>query len=378
MKIPYLDLKQTTASFAGEIEKRVAEVVTSGRYLLGENVAAFEREYSDYIGTARAVACGNGLDALTLIFRALLLQGRLDPGDEVIVPANTFVASVLSISRNGLVPVMVEPSPTDYELDASRIEKAISSHTRAILLVHLYGRCAYNSAIEDISRRYNLIVVEDNAQSHGAFYFPEPGMAPRRTGSLGFAAAHSFYPGKNLGALGDAGAITTSDTDFADLVRALANYGSSKKYVFDYEGRNSRMDEIHAAALRVKLSRLDADNLRRIGIARRYNNDIRNPLIALPPFGESGSNVYHIYPVMSERRDALKDFLDEKGIGTIIHYPIPPHLQKCYKDRGILRMPEPPVISERLARQELSIPLNVNMTDAEVKYVVDTLNEFKM
>lgn len=376
MKIPYLDLKQTTLSFGGEIERRVAEVVSSGRYLLGENVAAFEREYAEYIGTEQTIACGNGLDALTLIFRALMLQGKLQPGDEVIVPANTFVASVLAISRNGLVPVMVEPSPTDYELDASRMETAISSRTRAILLVHLYGHCAYNEEIEEISHRYNLIVVEDNAQSHGAFHFPESGGAPRRTGSLGFAAGHSFYPGKNLGALGDAGAVTTSDAEFADLVRALANYGSSKKYVFDYEGRNSRMDEIHAATLRVKLRRLDADNLRRIEIARRYNEEIKNPLLTLPPFGEPGSNVYHIYPVMTERRDALKEYLDEKEIGTIIHYPIPPHLQKCYKDRGILRMPEPPVISERLAREELSIPLNTNMTDAEVQYVIDSLNSF--
>ncbi len=377
MRIPYLDLKATTESFGGEIERRVAEVVSSGRYLLGAECEAFEREYADWLGCAHTVACGNGLDALTLIFRAYLERGDMVPGDEVIVPANTFVASVLAVSRNGLVPVMVEPSEQTYEIDACRIERAITSRTRAILLVHLYGRCAYTGRIGEICRRNNLLVVEDNAQAHGCLFFPDNGGVPQRTGSIGHAAGHSFYPGKNLGALGDAGAVTTDDAGFASLVRSLANYGSARKYVFDHEGSNSRMDEVQAAALRVKLRRLDADNERRIKLAERYAAGISNPLIRLPELGRRGGNVYHIYPVMTAYRDELQKYLVEKGIGTIIHYPIPPHRQRCYAGKGILHMPEPPCITDMLAARELSIPLNTNMTDAEADYVIEALNAFR-
>jgi dTDP-4-amino-4,6-dideoxygalactose transaminase len=377
MKVPYLDLKATTESFHGELEATASRIVSGGRYLLGEECAAFEREYADFIGVRNTVCCGNGLDALTLIYRAYIERGDMAPGDEVIVPANTFVASILAISENGLVPVLVEPSAATYEIDPDKIEQAITGKTRGILIVHLYGLCAWNEKIADVCRRHNLIVTEDNAQAHGCKFFPSDGAEPVRTGSIGHSAGHSFYPGKNLGALGDAGAVTTNDDEFATLIRSLANYGSSRKYVFQYEGRNSRMDELQAAILRVKLQRLDADNTVRMDIAKLYAERINNEWIKLPILAPRETNVYHIYPVMTEHRDRLQEYLNEKGIGTIIHYPIPPHKQACYAGKGILNMPEPPAITERLSAQELSIPLNPNMTPEQIEYVVATINEFQ-
>lgn len=370
-RIPYLNLQAVTASFDGVLENAASRVVTSGRYLLGEETKAFEEEYARFIGTQHCVAVGNGLDALTLIFRAYMEMGLLKRGDEVICPANTFVASLLAVSENGLVPVLVEPNIHTLNIDADRIEQAIGPRTRAIMLVHLYGRCAYSEKIAAICRKYNLLLIEDNAQAHGCMY------DHRRTGSLGNAAGHSFYPGKNLGALGDAGAITTDDPRLAATVRSLANYGSSRKYVFDYVGRNSRMDEIQAAMLRVKLPRLDADNQRRRDVALRFIREVKNTKITLPVLVDERQHVFHIFPILCAQRDRLQEFLEAKGIGTLIHYPIPPHRQECYKDKGILKFPDKLPITERIHEEELSLPCNPVLTDADVTAIIAALNEFE-
>ena len=383
MTIPYLDLKKVTDSFGGEIEQAVNRAVTSGWYLHGASTDRFEEEFARYIGTGAAVGCANGLDALWLIFRAYIELGRLHPGDEVIVPANTYIASLLSISENGLVPVLVEPDPVTYNLDGSKIEEALGPKTRAVLLVHLYGQNGYTEEIGRICRERGLLLVEDNAQAHGCVWrgssVTDPEFAVRRTGSLGHAAGHSFYPGKNLGALGDAGAVTTSDAELAGTVRALGNYGSKEKYVFSHLGRNSRIDEIQAAVLSVKLRRLDADNARRREIAARYAIGITNPAFALPvTAGDPDSHVFHIYPVLCEDRDAARKYFDGKGIQTLIHYPVPPHLQKCYAGKNILRLPASLAITEKIHRSELSLPLSPVLTDSEVAEIIEAANAWRI
>lgn len=365
--IKFLDLKAVNDRFRNEISEATARVAESGWYLLGNEVTAFEKEYSSYIGTRHCVGCGNGLEALTLILRAWKEMGMLQEGDEVIVPANTYIASILAISENGLTPVLVEPDNSTFQIDAGNIEKAITSRTKAIMIVHLYGRCSYTHRIGDIARDNNLLLIEDNAQAHGCRF------EERRTGSLGHAAAHSFYPGKNLGALGDAGAVTTDDEKLASMVRALANYGSSRKYVFDYRGINSRLDELQAAVLRAKLPHLDSDNSRRREVARMYCEGIHHPDIQLPAWPENAeSNVWHIFPLMTKRRDELQSYLSEKGIQTLIHYPIPPHLQRCYPDWNTLSLP----ITERIHSRELSLPISPVITDEEADYIISTLNSF--
>ena len=365
--VEFLDLKAVTALHSEEINQAVRQVVDSGWYLQGETVKAFEQEYAAYIGTRNAVTCANGLDALICIYQALLELGRLKPGDEVIVPANTYIASILAISENGLVPVLVEPRMDTLEIDPDRIEAAITERTRSVLIVHLYGRCAYDCKIEEICRTYDLFLVEDNAQAHGCLW------QGRRTGSLGHAAGHSFYPGKNLGALGDAGAVTTDDDRLAEVVRAVANYGSSRKYVFDYRGRNSRMDEVQAAALRVKLKYLDSDNARRLAVARSYRAGICNPMVKIPPETPEGQNVYHLFPIFCECRDDLQSFLKEAGIQTLIHYPIPPHKQACYWEWNGSSYP----VTEMIHRQELSLPISQVMTQVQVEQVIDAVNRFQ-
>lgn len=362
--IPYLDLQKVTLLHGDEIQKAVADVVSSGWYLQGKVNERFERNYADYIGTRFCVGCANGLDSLILIFRAYIELGVLKPGDEVIVPANTYIASILAISENGLVPVLVEPSEKSYQIDSERIEEAITEKTRAILIVHLYGCCAYTDRIGEICKKYNLKLIEDNAQAHGCKF------RGRRTGSLGDAAGHSFYPGKNLGALGDAGAVTTDDEELAKTVRFLANYGSQRKYVFKYRGRNSRLDEIQATVLDVKLKYLDEDNERRKAIARRYIDGIHNPHIKLPRVEDWDSNVFHIFPIMTERRDELQNFLADNGIQTLIHYPIPPHKQECYKEWNHRSYP----ITERLSAQELSLPLYPSLSSSDLTSILDLLN----
>lgn len=365
--IKFLDLQKVTQKYSEEIHDTVKRVIDSGWYLQGKENEKFEADYADYIGTKYAVGVANGLDALIWIFRAYMEMGIMQPGDEVIVPANTYIASILAISENGLKPVLVEPRIGTYQIDDSKIEEAITSRTKAILIVHLYGQCAYTEHIGDLCRKYNLKLVEDNAQAHGCLF------QGRKTGSLGDAAGHSFYPGKNLGALGDGGAITTNDEVLAKETRALANYGSQKKYVFKYCGRNSRLDEIQAALLGVKLKHLDEDNAIRKEIAKYYIDHIVNPHIITPFINDWAANVFHIFPVRCKRRDGLQKYLTEKGIQTIIHYPIPPHKQECYKDWNNLSFP----ITEQIHREELSLPMSPLILKEELDFIVCCLNKYR-
>ena len=372
--IKFLDLQKVTALYAQEYHEAVRGVVDSGWFLQGEQVKAFESEYASYIGTRHCIGVGNGLDALTLIYRAYLQMGLLREGDEVMVPANTYIASILAISENGLRPVLIEPRWDTLEIDDSLLEQHLTERTRSVMIVHLYGRNAYTDRIGDFCRRHNLLLVEDNAQAHGAVALLTTDNHPfKRTGSLGHAAGNSFYPGKNLGAMGDAGAVTTDDDQLADIIRSLGNYGSSRKYVFDYVGRNSRLDEMQAALLRVKLRHLDADNERRRQIARRYEQGISNPLITLPSKTADAENVYHLFPIFTPWRDALQQYLCEHGVETLVHYPIPPHQQRCYAEWHHLSLP----ITERISREELSLPMSPALGDDEVDEVIRLVNEFK-
>ncbi len=366
--IKYLPLKQINDRYDAELREAVGRVMDSGWYLKGEHTQRFEKNYATYIGTKYCVGVANGLDALTLILRAYIEKGVMQPGDEVIVPANTFIASILSISDCGLTPVLVEPSIDTFQIDDSQIEEVITERTKALMIVHLYGRCAYTEKIGMICKKHQLKLIEDNAQAHGCFAPMDNGQW-RRTGSLGDAAAHSFYPGKNLGALGDAGAVTTNDKELAQIIEELGNYGSSKKYVFDYQGRNSRLDEIQAAMLDVKLRHLDEDNQRRQAVADYYINNVKHPEILLPTPSQS---VYHIFPILCERRDELQQYLKENGVETMIHYPIPPHKQACYKEWNDLSFP----ITERIHRQELSLPCHPAMKQEEADQIVSLLNRF--
>lgn len=369
--IEYLNLKQITALHLREIETAVEKVIESGWYLQGKSVSTFERQYATYIGTRWCVSCGNGLDALTLIFRACKELGKLKEGDEVIVPANTYIASILSITENRLKPILVEPRWDTMEINDQLLEGVITPRTKALLLVHLYGRCAMTPNIAEICQRHGLLLIEDNAQAHGCQYIPGNGDRPCHTGSLGYAAAHSFYPGKNLGALGDAGAVTTDDETLAQMVRALGNYGSSHKYVFPYQGRNSRMDELQAAVLSVKLPYLDQENNRRKEIAKYDLTHIHNDNVVLPLMDKT-DNVWHVFPIRCKYRDQLQAYLDRKGIGTMIHYPIPPHQQACYREWKDLKLP----ITEKIHREELSLPLHQALTNSEVETIIKTVNSF--
>ena len=386
MKIPFLSLQDVTAMHGEEIREAARRVIDSGWYLQGKENEQFEKHYAEYIGTKHCIGCANGLDALIWIFRAYIELGVMKPGDEVIVPANTYIATILAITENGLVPVLVEPRKDTLQIDDSLIEERITDRTKAICIVHLYGRNACTSHILDLCRKYDLKLVEDNAQAHGCRF------NGKRTGSLGSAAGHSFYPGKNLGALGDGGAVTTSDKELADCIRALANYGSQKKYVFKYTGRNSRLDEIQAAVLDVKLRHLDEDLKARQAIAAYYYDNINNPLITLPKRLPDSENVYHLFPVLvnlpslqgraGERlvslRDALQAYLAENGVGTVIHYPIPPHLQECYQNHPSLQgRAGDRLITEMLADCELSLPISQCMTIEEAEYVVKLINDWR-
>lgn len=373
MNVPFLSLRDVTAMHGDEIREAARRVIDSGWYLQGKENEAFEQHYAEYIGTKYCIGCANGLDALIWIWRAYIELGVMQPGDEVIVPANTYIATILAITENGLRPVCVEPDPRTLEIDDNLIEAAITAKTKAICIVHLYGRCAMTDKIADICKRHGLKLVEDNAQAHGCRF------NGKRTGSIGDAAGHSFYPGKNLGALGDAGAVTTNDEELAKAIRALANYGSQKKYVFKYTGRNSRLDEIQAAILDVKLRHLDEDVALRQQVADYYYDHISNPLITLPKRLPHEENVYHLFPILvtERKRDALHDYLEQRGIGTVIHYPIAPHKQECYAKEAwnVPQLSLP--ITERLADEELSIPMSPCMTQEQIEYVVKCVNEFR-
>ena len=401
MNIPFLSLHDVTAKYKDEIHEAVTRVVDSGWYLQGKENELFEQHYAEYIGSKHCIGCANGLDALIWIFQAYIELGVMQPGDEVIVPANTYIATILAITENGLVPVLVEPRKDTLQIDDTLIEERITERTRAICIVHLYGRLAYTEKIGELCKKYNLKLVEDNAQAHGCAVEAKRRKGDeamrkeyKRTGSLGDAAGHSFYPGKNLGALGDGGAVTTDDDELAATIRALANYGSQKKYVFKYTGRNSRLDEIQAAVLDVKLRHLDEDLKARQAIAAYYYDHICNPLITLPKRLPDSENVYHLFPILvggdeamrrsgdkAELRDKLQAYLQENGVGTVIHYPIPPHLQECYQNHPSLqgrdgeRLALP--ITEMLADIELSLPISPTMTIEEAKEVVRLINNWR-
>ena len=433
--VPFLDIQKITASFEPALSEAVSRVIKKGWFIHGEEVAAFEKEYAEYTGTKNCIGVANGLDALRLILRAYMEMGVMKEGDEIVVPANTYIASILAITENRLVPVLVEPDLNTYNLDISLIEQHITNRTKAIMVVHLYGRTCWSGQIEGTAQQYNLKIVEDNAQAAGAYYVPEfqglkvsegvetlgdaassgdhvsgsqgftvSGLNKtlkhwnpetlRRTGSLGDAAGHSFYPGKNLGALGDGGAVTTSDDELAQVVRTIANYGSIKKYVNDYKGVNSRLDEIQAAILRVKLPRLDSDNAHRRKIAAYYINNINTPYITLPltrnaELGAkrrsrtSGSEtrnaecetltaVWHLFIIRHPNRDKLQKYLAEHNIQTLIHYPLPPHKQKAYSEWDSLNLP----LTEKIHREVISLPISQVMTLDEAKIIVEILNKF--
>ena len=367
--VKFLDLQKITAKYADEIHEAAVRVIDSGWYLQGKENERFEANYANYIGSKNCVGCANGLDALIWIFRAYIELGIMKQGDEVIVPANTYIATILAITENGLVPVLVEPNLETLQIDDNKIEAAITDKTKAVCIVHLYGRCAYTEKIGFICRSRGLKLIEDNAQAHGCIFDGNG----KKTGSLGDAAGHSFYPGKNLGAFGDGGAVTTDDDLLAGTIRSLANYGSSKKYVFKYCGRNSRLDEIQAAILDVKLSHLDEDLEARKQVAEYYYQNIKNPLITLPVPAARESHVFHQVPILCSRRDELQQFLAENGVQTLIHYPIPPHKQECYKKWNSWSFP----IAERIHAEELSLPISPVMTQEEIETVVKFVNLFK-
>ena len=382
MNIPFLSLHDVTAKYREEIHEAVLRVVDSGWYLQGKENERFEQHYAEYIGTKHCIGCANGLDALIWIFRAYIEMGVMQQGDEVIVPANTYIATILAITENGLVPVLVEPRIDTLQIDDSLIEERITERTKAICIVHLYGRLAYTEKIGELCKKYGLKLIEDNAQAHGCaapIANSQLPIAYKKTGSLGDAAGHSFYPGKNLGALGDGGAVTTDDDELAAAIRALANYGSQKKYVFKYTGRNSRLDEIQAAVLDVKLRYLDEDTRLRQQIADFYYEHIDNPLITLPKRLLDVENVYHLFPILvkGERRDKLQAYLADNGVGTVIHYPIAPHKQDCYANEA-WNMPQLSLqITEMLADCELSLPMSPTMMIEEAQEVVRLINEWK-
>jgi dTDP-4-amino-4,6-dideoxygalactose transaminase len=425
--IKFLDIQKITSSFEPELSNAIDRVVKRGWFLLGEEVTAFEKEYAEYIGSKHCIGVANGLDALRLILKAYIEMGVMKEGDEVIVPANTYIASILAITDNRLKPILVEPDINTYNLDISLIEQHITPRTKAIMVVHLYGQACWSNQLEEIAREYNLKIIEDNAQAAGAVFEAEnverraeslklraqgsglraqgkKELKLRRTGSLGHAAGHSFYPGKNLGALGDGGAVTTDDDKLAAIVRAMANYGSSKKYVNEYQGLNSRLDEIQAAVLRVKLPRLDSDNQRRREIAQYYLENITNPDIILPQINSSElrahlsakalakaesseedspmpcalrpaplNHVWHLFVTRHPLRDRLQQYLTDHGVQTLIHYPIPPHKQLAYKELKELSLP----ITERIHLEVLSLPISHVMNDKQIIEVVEVINDFR-
>lgn len=364
--IPYLPLNKITERYQPELKEKINEVVEKGIYLLGEETAMFEKEYAEYTGTRYCVSCGNGHDALHLILRAYKELDILHDGDEVIVPSNTFIATVLAVTGNGMTPVFADVDSRQAIITAHEIEKVLTPRCKAVILVHLYGQNCYNEEIAEICKRRGLLIIEDNAQAQGALY------KSRRTGSLGDVAAHSFYPGKNLGALGDGGAVTTNDQRLYDTIASLHNYGGKEKYIYSLKGVNSRLDELQAAVLRIKLRHLDKDNARRQEIAVKYLNEINNSAISVPRVDEISGHVFHIFPIYCKEREKLIEHLKQIGIATLIHYPIPVHKQECYSAYNNICMP----VTERLANEELSLPCNPAMSDEEVETVIKAVNAF--
>lgn len=369
--IKFLDLQKINKQYADELKRIVSEVIDSGWYLLGERVKSFERSLATYLGVNNGVGVSNGLDSLRLIFRAYIEMGLMKPGDEVIVPANTYIATLLSVSDNGLKPILVEPDLNNYNIDLNLIEAHITKKTKAILVVHLYGKICWSPEFERISKKYNLKIIEDNAQAFGAEYHGIKG------GALGDAAGHSFYPGKNLGALGDAGAVTTNDNELANIVRALANYGSNEKYVNNYRGLNCRLDEIQAALLNVKLKYIEKENQIRRKIAQHYFENIANKNIDLSIvdtnlIDKDLSHVWHLFVIRTKNRSELQSYLADNDIQSLIHYPIPPHKQMAYKEFNKIKFP----ITEKIHKEVISLPMSPVMKSYEIEKVVEVLNSF--
>ena len=365
--IKFLDLLKINQQYETEIKKSINEIFDSGWYILGSKVREFEKEFSDYCGTKHCVGVANGLDALILILRGYIELGVLKKGDEVIVPANTYIATILSIIENDLIPVLVEPNPLSYNVEAENISKAITTKTKAVLVVHLYGQACDMQEIVSLCKSENLKLIEDSAQSHGALY------QGKRAGNLGDASAFSFYPGKNLGALGDGGAITSNDDDLIDIVTSLRNYGSKVKYVNDVVGINSRLDEIQAPILSIKLKHLDKENEARRRIAEYYLENINSEVINLPTYKSRESHVWHVFVIRCKYRDELQKYLLDNGVQTVIHYPIPPHKQVALKELNNLSFP----ITEQIHDEVLSLPISPVLSIEEAAKVVDIINEFK-
>ena len=367
--IKFNDLQKVNAQYADELKKAAAAVIDSGWYLQGEQNKKIEAKLAaiENVSAENVVAVANGLDALRIILRAYIETDVMQPNDEIIVPANTYIASILAITDNRLKPVLVEPNIDTYNIDIEKIEAAITEKTKAIMVVHLYGRVCWSEKLEQIAIKYNLKIIEDNAQAIGAIW------SGRRTGTLGDAAGFSFYPGKNLGALGDSGAVVCHDAELAKVVRTLANYGSYRKYVFDYCGYNSRMDEIQAAFLSVKIDHILEENQRRREIADYYHKNLSNPKIILPKQPKNAlEHVYHIFVIRTQERDRLQKYLTENDIETLIHYPIPPHKQECYKEWNNLSFP----ITEQIHNEVLSLPISAVLTEKEVENTVDIINKY--
>lgn len=377
--IKFLDIQKINTQYAEELKLAAREVIDSGWYLLGEKVKQFEENLANYLSVDNAIGVGNGLDALRLILRAYIEIGVMKEGDEIIVPANTYIATILAITENRLKPVLVEPDINTYNLDISLVENHITKRTKAIMVVHLYGSVCWNEELEAMAQHYNLKLIEDNAQAIGAEWH---GM---KSGSLGDAAGNSFYPGKNLGALGDAGAVTTNDAELGEIVRALGNYGSNQKYFNDYKGINSRMDEIQAALLTIKLKYIDTENQHRREIAQYYINNIINPDIVLPDYKNSGlsarypeiynsalSHVWHLFVIRHPQRDKLQKHLRDNGIQTLIHYPVPPHKQRAYREWNNKSYP----ITENIHSELLSLPISQVIEYTEIDHIIQSINEF--
>ena len=367
MQILFLDLKQINLRHSTAIEKTLSDVLHSGWYILGNYVKKFEESFANFCGTSHCIGVANGLDALILILRAYKELGIIKDGDEIIVPANTYIASILAISANNLIPILVEPNINNYLIDVAKIEERITAKTKAIMVVHLYGQVTPMEEVWQLAKKYNLKVVEDSAQAHGAYY------KNKRAGNLGDASGFSFYPGKNLGALGDSGAVITNDDSLAYTVKTLANYGSEIKYKNMYKGTNSRLDELQAAILSVKLDSLDQDNEKRRGIAKLYINNITNSQIILPNYPiDDISHVWHVFVIRIKNRDKFQKYLADNGISTVIHYPIPPHKQGAYAEFNHLSYP----ITEQIHEEVLSLPISPVQTLEQTQYIIDTINKY--
>lgn len=361
--IKFLDLKKINERYREEIDLRIKKVLDSGWYILGEECKRFEENFAKYIGAKHCIGCANGLDALNLILRGY----NFCAGDEIIVPANTYIATILAISENNLTPVLVEPDIKTYNIDPDKIEEKITPKTRAIMVVHLYGQAAYTDKIKEIASRYNLKIIEDSAQAHGSEY---KGV---KCGALGDASGFSFYPGKNLGALGDGGCVTTNDDELATKIRAIANYGSDYKYHHIYKGVNSRLDEIQAGVLDVKLKYLDSDNARRREISKFFRENIKNDALILPETYEEKAHVWHIFAIRTKNRAKLQNYLENNGIQTNIHYPTPPHKQGAYSEWASETYP----VTEKIHNEIISIPMSPVLDDLEAEKIVEVLNEYK-